>query len=109
MALDFSNPWYPYARPDPGALRYRGISQIPGKIIRYLLDLPDANGYVPLDDNERPRVRLMKLLWHDGARPLEQALPTPEQKLSLLWRCRCPLYQAWILRAETTVSVQELW
>lgn len=85
MALDFSNPWYPYDRPEPGALRYRGISQIPGKIIRYLLDLPDANGYVPIDDNERPRVRLMKLLWHDGARPLEQALPTPEQKKSLLW------------------------
>lgn len=86
MALDFSNPWYPYDRPNPGVLRYRGISEIPGKLIRYLLDLPDAFGYVPADDNSRPRVRLAKLLWYDGAKPLEQPLPTPEQKLSMLWQ-----------------------
>lgn len=86
MALDFSNPWYPYDRPNPGFLRYRGISEIPGKLIRYLLDLPDANGYTPLNDNERPRVRLAKLLWYDGENPLAQPLPTPEQKLSLLWK-----------------------
>lgn len=85
MALDFSNPWYPYARPNPGWLRYRGICEIPGKIIRYLLDLPDANGYTPMDDNTRPRVRLAKLLWYDGEKPLEQPLPTPKQKLSMLW------------------------
>lgn len=82
---DFSNPYYPYERPLPGFLRYRGISEIPGKLIRYLLDLPDAKGYTPFDDNERPRVRLAKLLWYDGAKPLEQALPTPEEKLSMLW------------------------
>lgn len=85
MALDFSNPWYPYSPPNPGVLRYRGISEIPGKIIRYLMDLPDANGYVPIDDNERPRVRLAKLLWYDGPNPLDQPLPTPEEKLSMLW------------------------
>lgn len=84
-ARDFSNPWYPYARPDPGVLRYRGISKIPDILIRYLLDLPDAYGYVPIDDNERPRVRLAKLLWYEGERPLEQPIPTPEQKLSMLW------------------------
>lgn len=86
MALDFSNPWYPYDRPNPGVLRYRGISEIPGKLIRYLMDLPDANGYAPADDNERPRVRLAKLLWYDGENPLAQPLPTPEQKVSMLWK-----------------------
>jgi hypothetical protein len=86
MALDFSNPYYPYAPPNPGWLRYRGISQIPKKIIDYLLDLPDSKGYQPTDDNSRPRVRLMKLLWYDGEKPLEQPLPTPEEKLSLVWR-----------------------
>ena len=86
MALDFSNPWYPYDRPNPGVLRYRGISEIPGKLIRYLLDLPDAFGYVPADDNTRPRVRLAKLLWYDGQKPLDQPLPSPTEKLSMLWQ-----------------------
>lgn len=86
MARDFSSPYYPYDRPNPGFLRYKGISEIPGKIIRYLLDLPDGYGYTPLDDNERPRVRLAKLLWYDGEKPLEQALPTPKEKLSMLWQ-----------------------
>lgn len=86
MALDFSNPWYPYDPPNPGVLRYRGISEIPKLLIDYLLDLPRSDGYQPIDDNNRPRVRLMKLLWYDGAKPLEQPLPTPEQKLSLVWK-----------------------
>ncbi|MBQ1202054.1 MAG: hypothetical protein IIX59_08775, partial [Alistipes sp.] len=30
-------------------------------------------------------VRLAKLLWYDGEKPLEQPLPTPKQKLSMLW------------------------
>lgn len=86
QSRDFSNPWYPYARPNPGALRYVGISKIPKIIINYLLDLPDAYGYVPIDDNSRPRVQLAKLLWYEGPRPLDQPLPTPEQKKSMLWR-----------------------
>lgn len=85
MSVDFNSPYYPYTLDMPGVNRYADVWKIPGIVIRYLMDLPDANGYEPVDDNERPRVRLMKLLWHDGALPLDQPMPTAEEKLSLLY------------------------
>lgn len=82
---DFNSPYYPYNKVYPGYNSYKGAELIPNLLLRYLMDLPDASGYVPQDDNTRPRVRLMKYLWHDGAKPLEQALPTPQEKLSMLY------------------------
>lgn len=76
---------YPYERVMSGAARYDGADQIPIKIVRYLLDLPDQHGYVPKDDNSRPRVRLAKYLWHDGDNPLSKPLPTHQEKLSMLF------------------------
>jgi hypothetical protein len=70
---------------NPGANRMKGAEKIPLRIVRYLLDLPDQYGYTPADDNDRPRVRLAKYLWHDGVNPLGKALPTPEEKLSILY------------------------
>lgn len=84
-AVRFDSPYYPYELVMPGYNRYAEAEKMPNKIIQYLLDLPDAAGYEPMDDNNRPRVRLMKYLWYDGARPLDNALPTTEQKLSLLY------------------------
>lgn len=81
----FDSDTYPYERVDPGANRFDGAEEIPIKIVRYLLDLPDANGYAPVDDNSRPRVRIAKYLWHEGAKPLASSLPTPQEKLSLLF------------------------
>ena len=63
----------------------RGSEWIPYKILNYLLDLPDDNGYEPFDDNERPRVRLAKYLWYDGPRPLDNVLPTPTEKMSMFY------------------------
>lgn len=83
--VSFDSPFYPYEKEYPGHTTFRGIEDIPQKIIFYLLDLPDKAGYIPKDDNERPRVRLAKYLWHDGARPLDERLPTPEEKLSMLF------------------------
>ena len=76
---------YPYERVQPGYLRFIGADEIPLKVITYLLDLPDANGYIPMDDNARARVRLAKYLWHEGANPLSKPLPTPQEKLSLVF------------------------
>lgn len=81
----FDSPTYPYERVQPGYLRFAGANQIPIQIVRYLMDLPDANGYQPTDDNARPRVRLAKYLWHDGWNPLEKPLPTPKEKLSMIF------------------------
>lgn len=85
MSADFSSPFYPYEKTQSGVLTFRGTEKIPQRLLLYLLDLPDAAGYVPADDNGRPRVRLMKYLWYDGTRPLENPLPTPQEKRSLLF------------------------
>lgn len=61
-----------------------GAELIPRKVAQYLLDLP-LPGYTPADDNSLPRCRLMKYLYYDQENPLQQPLPTPEQKISLLY------------------------
>lgn len=76
---------YPYERIQTGANRMDGAEKIPYKIIDYILDMPDKFGYSPVDDNSRPRVRIAKYLWHEGANPLSKPLPTPEEKLSMLF------------------------
>lgn len=83
--VSFDSPYYPYEKTGAGYLTFAGAEYIPYKIVNYLMDLPDANGYQPVNDNSRPRVRLMKYLWYDGAQPLQQNMPTPTQKLSMLY------------------------
>ena len=83
--IPFDSPYYPYEKTGSGFLTFAGAEFIPKKIINYLMDMPDSNGYQPIDDNERPRVRLMKYLWYDGAKPLERPLPTPQEKMSMLF------------------------
>lgn len=56
-----------------------GAEEIPHKLLTYLMDLPLPDGYEPVDDNTRPRVRLMKYLWHDGAKPLGERCPRPRK------------------------------
>lgn len=85
MAVSFDSPYYPYEKVQEGFLTMRGSEWIPYKILNYLLDLPDDNGYEPFDDNERPRVRLAKYLWYDGPRPLDNVLPTPTEKMSIFY------------------------
>ena len=82
--VSFDSPYYPYKKIIQSNT-LKGAELIPYKILLYLLDLPDSAGYAPVDDNKRPRVRLAKYLYHDGANPLAQQLPTPAQKMSLLF------------------------
>lgn len=88
--VDFSSPYYPYTKTLPGACTLRGSEQIPYQLLTYLLDLPDAAGYQPVDDNNRPRVRFIKYLYYDEARPLSKPLPTPAEKRSLLFDPEAP-------------------
>lgn len=77
------SPTYPYER----IQRYvtlRGAEEIPRQVCQYLLDLP-LPGYTPPDDNEFPRVRLMKYLCYDGTNPLSRPLLTPQQKLDIVF------------------------
>lgn len=84
MDEQFSNPWYPYHKVI-AANTLKGAERLPYQLLLYLLDLPDAKGYQPIDDNERARVRLAKYLWYDQPNPLNLPLPTPEQKRSMLF------------------------
>lgn len=88
--VSFDSPYYPYKKVISGANTLRGAEIVPYKMFHYLLDLPDSEGYVPVDDNDRPRVRLAKYLWYDTANPLSMPLPTPDQKLSMLYDPRNP-------------------
>lgn len=81
----FDSPYYPYFRDQGGFSNFRGWDEIPYKIIMYLMDLPDAAGYVPKDDNNLPRCRLWKLLANDKENPLSGALPSPAEKRSMLF------------------------
>lgn len=89
--VSFNSPYYPYEKNASGVLTFNGAERIPKLIVNYLLDLPDAAGYMPVDDNTRPRVRLMKYIWHDGANPLSKPLPTPEEKMSLVFNGQNPV------------------
>lgn len=75
--------YYPYEKVQGGYLSFKGSEEIPYKIVDYLLDLPDKSGYFPPDDNDYPRVRLIKYLWYDGEDPLRNPLPDVSKKLSL--------------------------
>lgn len=88
--VDFNSPYYPYEKVYTGYNTLKGAEYIPYKIVKYLLDLPDQNGYEPVDDNDRARVRLIKYLFYDEPNPLNKPLPTEEQKLSLLYDGKNP-------------------
>ena len=93
MAVSVNADSYPYERVQSGYTRLRGTEEIPIKILKYLMDLP-LPGYMPKDDNDHARVRLMKYLWYDGANPLANPLPTPQEKLSMLFDGDNPVLNA---------------
>ena len=85
MALDFNSPTYPYPQVPSPNNDLKGAEKIPYLLLRYLLDLPDENGYTPRETNDYPRVRFAKYVWYDDAKPLDLPVPTPQQKLSMLF------------------------
>ena len=82
--VSVESPYYPYERVQEGFSTMENAVDIPLLICRYLMDLP-LPGYTPPDNNNYPRCRLMKRLWYDGVNPLGQPLPTPQEKLSMLF------------------------
>lgn len=109
MAADFNSPYYPYSEAPSGNNTLRGAEKIPRKMLVYLLDLPDSNGYTPADDNARPRVRFAKYLWYDGIDPLSEALPTPKEKLSMLFDPDFPDINTDDLREKHPKGYRLLW
>lgn len=77
------SPTYPYERLQQYN-RMQGAEEIPRQVINYLMDMP-LPGYMPQDGDEYPRSRLMKYLYYDESYPLEQPLPSPTEKLSMVF------------------------
>lgn len=83
-----NNPYYPYQK-------VADYSTLPDaelllkKVVDYLLDLP-MKGYAPPSDTSTPRSRLIRLLYYDVPHPLNQPLPTPEQKISIVFDPESP-------------------
>ena len=71
------SPTYPYKRVY-NYFQFGNADEIPYKVVRYLMDLP-STGYTPPDDNDYPRTRLKKYLYHDDPNPLSLPLPTAQQ------------------------------
>lgn len=76
--------FYPYIKVYEGYSDFVDELRIPRKVMDYLLDMPD-DVYTPVDDNKRARTRLWKYLYYDGAHPEQQPLPTPSEKMDVLF------------------------
>ena len=89
MAVDLRNPYYPYVKAQENYYDLSGSVDLPRKITDYLIDAP-VGDYTPVDDNAYPRCRLWKYLYYDGARPLENPLPTIQEKMSVVFNPDLP-------------------
>ena len=79
-----NSPYYPYTKVYEGFFNLSSTLDIPRKVMDYILDMPDGY-YAPQDDNSLPRCMLWKLLYYDEAHPENKPLPTPKQKMSVLF------------------------
>lgn len=87
--VDLKSPYYPYIKSGEGFFNFRQFAEFPRKICDYLIDAPQGK-YTPIDDNSYPRARMWKYLYHDGARPLDQSLPTIQEKMSVVFNPEQP-------------------
>lgn len=89
MAVDLKSPYWPYVKAQENYYDLSGSVDLPRKITDYLIDAP-VDGYTPPDDNSYPRCRLWKYLYYDGARPLDNPLPTIQQKMQVVFNPDLP-------------------
>ena len=84
LKADPNSPWYPFFKVYEGYYDLLKMIDVPRKVMDYVLDMPDGY-YTPQNNNAHPRSLLWKYLYYDGAHPEEQPLPTPTQKMSVLF------------------------
>ena len=82
------NPYFPYSKVGDYAT-LPDAETLLKKIVDYLLDLP-MKGYTPPTDTSTPRSRLIRLLYYDEPHPLNQPMPTPQQKISIVFDPESP-------------------
>ena len=84
-----ASPYYPYFKTQENYFDLSDTVSLPRRISDYLIDAPQRE-YVPPDDNRYPRCRLWKYLYYDGARPLDNPLPTIQEKMSVVFNPDMP-------------------
>lgn len=89
VKVDIKSPYYPYIKSGEGFFNFRQFAEFPRKICDYIIDAPKG-AYTPIDDNKYPRARIWKYLMYDGARPLDQPLPTIQEKMSVVFNPEQP-------------------
>lgn len=89
MAVDIRNPYWPYVKAQESYFDLKDSVDLPRKITDYLIDAPRGE-YQPIDDNAYPRCRLWKYLYYDGARPLDNPLPSIQEKMSVVFNPDMP-------------------
>lgn len=83
-SYDVTSPYYPYNKVFSSYLNLSEAQTLLRKICDYIIDAPMGD-YTPIDNNEYPRCRLWKYLYYDDERPLSKALPTIQEKMSVLF------------------------
>ena len=61
------------------------IESVPLKLRDYLMLFPSEKCPNPILTNENPRVRLLKYLYYDDAHPLDNPIPTIEQRKEIIF------------------------
>lgn len=89
MNVSTNSEWYPYSKVIDGFYDLSDAITLPRTICNYLLDAPQGS-YTPQDNNALSRCRMWKYLFYDGARPLENTLPTITEKLSVVFNPKAP-------------------
>lgn len=81
--MAFENWYEPYKRL-VGYVTLPNADELLRKVLYYLIDMPTPT-HQPFTDNRCPRTRISKYLYNDAQRPLDQPIPTVQQKLSLFF------------------------
>lgn len=61
------------------------LDEVPAKLRDYLLLLPTKDFPQMIETNENPRARLLKYLYYDTPNPLQNDVPTVQQRLSMVF------------------------
>ena len=83
-----NNPYYPYQKVTD-SVTMPDAEKLLKKIVDYLLDLP-MKGYTPPSDTSTPRSRMIRILYYDTPHPLDEPLPTPQQKIQIVFDPESP-------------------
>lgn len=81
---DTNSQWFPYRKVQGTYYDLKNTIDLPRRICDYLIDAP-SKGYTPQDNNNFARCRMWKYLYYDGAKPLNNPMPTIQQKMSVVF------------------------